>query len=278
VERLGRGGMGEVYLAEDLRLHRPVASGLNYPNIAVIYDVGELPAGGSPLRYIAMEYVAGRTLAAVGRGEPPDLDSVLDIVRQIAEALEEAHAHGVVHRDVKPSTRDPARLSADRAILGTLAYMAPEQALGQAVDARADVFSLGVVLYELLAGQRPFAGTNAVRVLASWARAESSSAASSAPARRSGDRGGPGGAGGRPGGLRRAAAPGRGRALQPLLRRLRLRPARRAPLSRARGPGRPGARGRGLTLTAPGPSILSPASREPCNAYSSSTTTARPAS
>jgi serine/threonine protein kinase/tetratricopeptide (TPR) repeat protein len=221
LERLGAGGMGEVYLAEDLRLHRPVAlkvlrpeadrdeqarerllrearvaSGLNHPNIAVIYDIGELPRETGPLRYIAMEFVAGRTLADIGRRDPPDLDSVLDMVRQTAEALAEAHAHGIVHRDVKPSnvmvtesgrvkvldfglareqpplsdadptwTRDAGRLSGDGALVGTLAYMSPEQALGQGVDARADVFSLGAVLYELLAGRAPFAGRNAVRVL-----------------------------------------------------------------------------------------------------------------
>jgi tetratricopeptide (TPR) repeat protein/TolB-like protein/predicted Ser/Thr protein kinase len=213
--------MGEVYLAEDLRLHRPVAlkvlrpeasqdeqararllrearlaSALNHPNIAVIYEIDEIPREGGPLRYIAMEYVAGRTLAEIARRGPPDLDTVLDVVRQTAEALAEAHARGIVHRDIKPSnvmvtesgrikvldfglareqppltdadttrTRDPARLSGNGALVGTLAYMAPEQALGKEVDGRADVFCLGIVFYEMLAGRPPFSGRNAVALL-----------------------------------------------------------------------------------------------------------------
>jgi len=219
LERLGAGGMGDVYLAQDLRLHRPVAlkmlkpeahqdeaararllqearaaSALNHPNIAVIYEVDELPRAEGPLRFIAMEYVAGRTLTELARAGPLGLDDVLDIVRQVAEALTEAHTQGIVHRDVKPSnvmvtesgrvkvldfglakrelppvdagvtwSRGPR--SADGALVGTVAYMAPEQALGQDIDGRADVFSLGVVLYELLAGQPPFGGRNTVQVL-----------------------------------------------------------------------------------------------------------------
>ncbi len=219
LERLGAGGMGEVYLAQDLRLHRPVAlkmlrpeahqdeaararllqearaaSALNHPNIAVIYEVDELPRAEGPLRFIAMEYIAGRTLTELTKDGVPGLDQVLDIVHQVAEALAEAHARGIVHRDVKPSnvmvtesgrvkvldfglakrelppvdgevtwSRGPR--SAEGALVGTMAYMAPEQALGQDIDGRADVFSLGVVLYELLAGRTPFGGTNAVQVL-----------------------------------------------------------------------------------------------------------------
>src|SRR6266704_3146427 len=219
LERLGAGGMGDVYLAQDLRLHRPVAlkmlkpeahqdeaararllqearaaSALNHPNIAVIYEVDELPRAEGPLRFIAMEYVAGRTLTELARAGPLGLDDVLDIVHQVAEALTEAHTQGIVHRDVKPSnvmvtesgrvkvldfglakrelppvdagvtwSRGPR--SADGALVGTVAYMAPEQALGQDIDGRADVFSLGVVLYELLAGQPPFGGRNTVQVL-----------------------------------------------------------------------------------------------------------------
>src|SRR6266568_4836857 len=219
LERLGAGGMGDVYLAQDLRLHRPVAlkmlkpeahqdeaararllqearaaSALNHPNIAVIYEVDELPRAEGPLRFIAMEYVAGRTLTELARAGPLGLDDVLDIVHQVAEALTEAHTQGIVHRDVNPSnvmvtesgrvkvldfglakrelppvdagvtwSRGPR--SADGALVGTVAYMAPEQALGQDIDGRADVFSLGVVLYELLAGQPPFGGRTTVQVL-----------------------------------------------------------------------------------------------------------------
>jgi serine/threonine protein kinase/tetratricopeptide (TPR) repeat protein len=221
LERLGGGGMGEVFLAEDLRLHRPVAlkmlrpeahgdaaargrllsearaaSALNHPNIAVIYDVDELDRGQGPTRYIAMEYVAGRTLAQLDAEKGLELDAVLDLALQVADALGEAHARGVVHRDLKPTnvmvtesgrvkvldfglakyhvlpsdmestwSRDPARGPEDGALMGTIAYMAPEQALGHDVDGRADVFSLGVVLYELLTGRAPFTGRNAVQVL-----------------------------------------------------------------------------------------------------------------
>jgi TolB-like protein/Flp pilus assembly protein TadD/predicted Ser/Thr protein kinase len=221
LERLGEGGMGEVYRAEDLRLRRPVAlkmlrpeahrdeeararllrearaaSALNHPNIAVIYEVDELDRGEGPVPFIAMEYVAGRTLAELSRRSDLDLDGILDTVGQIAEALAEAHSRGVVHRDVKPSnvmvtesgrvkvldfglahrqvltgdlestwSRDPARRSASGDLAGTIAYMAPEQALGQETDGRADIFSLGVVLYELLSGHPPFAGGNAVQIL-----------------------------------------------------------------------------------------------------------------
>jgi TolB-like protein/tRNA A-37 threonylcarbamoyl transferase component Bud32/Flp pilus assembly protein TadD len=219
LERLGTGGMGEVYLAQDVRRSRPVAlkmlrseanddeaararllrearaaSALNHPNIAVIYEVDELVGAEGPSRFIAMEYVAGKTLGQLGRESPLSLDQVLDIARQVADGLGEAHARGVIHRDVKPSNvmvtesgrvkvldfglakqallpHDPETtwshdpLADAGALVGTLAYMSPEQALGQEIDGRADVFSLGVVLYELLAGQAPFAGKNAVQLL-----------------------------------------------------------------------------------------------------------------
>ena len=218
LERLGNGAMGEVFLAEDLRLHRSVAlkmlhrgaeedeeargrllreaqaaSSLNHPNIAVIYEIDEVDRGDGPVRFIAMEYIAGETLAERSARGSLDLDGVLDVAGQIADALAEAHARGIVHRDVKPSnvmvtasgrvkildfglaqhqplggyddatwTRDPAQRAG---LVGTLAYMAPEQALGKDVDGRADVFSLGALLYELLAGRPPFEGRNAVQVL-----------------------------------------------------------------------------------------------------------------
>jgi TolB-like protein/predicted Ser/Thr protein kinase len=221
LERLGGGGMGEVYLAEDFRLHRRVAlkmlrpevhrdeeararllrearaaSALNHPNIAVIYEIDEREQEEGQVPFIAMEYVAGRTLVEVARLAAPDLDLVLDVARQIADALTEAHGRGIVHRDVKPSnvmvsesgrvkvldfglaqqrilptdvdstwTRDPARDSPPGALVGTVAYMAPEQARGDAIDGRADIFSLGALLYELLAGRPPFGGRNAVQVI-----------------------------------------------------------------------------------------------------------------
>jgi TolB-like protein/Flp pilus assembly protein TadD/predicted Ser/Thr protein kinase len=221
LEHLGKGGMGEVYLAEDMRLHRRVAlkvlrpeahqdeeararllrearaaSALNHPSIAVIYEIDEMDRGDGPVRYIAMEYVAGPTLAELGRRGELDLDAILDIVGQIAEALSEAHDRGIVHRDVKPSnvmltesrrvkildfglaqrqllpgeadstwTRGPGPRSTEGALVGTLAYMAPEQALGKDVDGRADIFSLGVCFYELLAGSPPFRGENSVQIL-----------------------------------------------------------------------------------------------------------------
>lgn len=221
LERLGKGGMGEVYLAEDLRLHRQVAlkmlrsetprdeqgqarllreartaSVLSHPNIAVIYEIDEADSSAGPIRFIAMEYVPGQTLAELARQDAPDLDRVLEIVLQVAEALSEAHARGIVHRDVKPSnlvltdsgrvkvldfglarqqvlpgesdstwTRAPGQAASDEGLVGTIAYMSPEQALGQEVDGRADVFSLGVVFYELLAGRSPFLGANAAQTL-----------------------------------------------------------------------------------------------------------------
>ena len=218
IERLGTGGMGDVYLAEDVRLARPVAlkvlraeaqadpeararllrearaaSALSHPGIAVVYEIDDVESSGGTVRFIAMEYVAGETLAAHARRQELDLDGALDLTGQVAEALAEAHAQGVVHRDVKPSnvmvtpsgrvkvldfglaqrhlsgevtestwTRGPGD---DGALVGTLAYMSPEQARGEEVDSRADVYSLGVLLYEVLSGQPPFRGRTAVQVL-----------------------------------------------------------------------------------------------------------------
>ena len=218
-ERLGSGAMGEVWLAEDVRLHRlvalkmlsrkdahdaeaaarllreaRVASSLSHPNVAVVYDVGEVEHGGRKACYVAMEYVKGRTLAQLLEGGRMEAASVLPIARQVAEALSHAHEHGVVHRDVKPGNvmvnerglvkvldfglarftppalEDSATWSGNHgplegAVVGTLAYMSPEQARGRAVDVRSDVFSLGVLIYELLAGRRPFDGTNAVELI-----------------------------------------------------------------------------------------------------------------
>jgi serine/threonine-protein kinase len=165
------------------RTEARAASGLSHPNICVIHEVGELPDGRP---YLAMEYVEGQTLEEVLRQRRLKLREVLDIGLQAAEALEAAHARHIVHRDIKPSNlmldRNgrvkvldfglAKRVAFEAAatsttsmahtqtgvLLGTPHYMSPEQALGREVDARTDIFSLGVVLYELVTGQRPFLG------------------------------------------------------------------------------------------------------------------------
>jgi tetratricopeptide (TPR) repeat protein len=212
---LGSGGMGTVYRAEDLRLGRPVAikllhashddaelrarlvrearaaSGLRSSGIASIYDIGE--HDGAP--FIVMELVEGEALAArLARGPLPASEAV-DVAMQVADALDEAHRRGVVHRDVKsanvmldergrvkvldfglakflePDPGAPEQTIARTlqtvagSILGTFAYMSPEQALGRPADARADLFSLGVVLYEMLTGRLPFDGPSAAAIL-----------------------------------------------------------------------------------------------------------------
>jgi tetratricopeptide (TPR) repeat protein/predicted Ser/Thr protein kinase len=218
---LGTGGMSEVFLAEDQQLHRRVAlkvlkecaggdagrlrllrearlaSQLSHPCIGVIYEISEMETDGVRRSFIAMEYVEGETLRVYAEKNLPALPEVLDLVRQVAEALAAAHERGVVHRDVKPSNvmvADGGRVKVldfglaayvppvgssddtwsvfasgagvpDGALLGTIAYMSPEQALGREVDGRSDVFSLGVVLYELLSGELPFRGPNAVEVI-----------------------------------------------------------------------------------------------------------------
>jgi serine/threonine protein kinase len=168
-------------------LEAQAASALNHPNICTVYDVGE--AEGCP--YLVMELLEGETLGAqLSRGSL-QLSDVVDIGVQVADALDAAHAHHIVHRDIKPAnifvtTRRqvkvmdfgiatrlghdavatesattvaaPTRLTDFGAQLGTVAYMSPEQARGEALDARTDLFSLGVVLYELTCGQRPFRG------------------------------------------------------------------------------------------------------------------------
>ena len=202
---IGKGGMGEVYRAKDTRLGRDVAvkisqeqfnerferearavASLNHPNICSLYDVGP--------NYLVMEYVEGESPAG-----PMPIDEAMEIARQIAEALGEAHEKGVVHRDLKPanikikpdgtvkvldfglakigggpvaaSSEDSPTISmaATQAgvILGTAAYMAPEQARGKRVDARADIWAFGVVLYELITGQRLFKGEDLTDTLAS---------------------------------------------------------------------------------------------------------------
>ena len=191
VEELGRGAMGVVYLAQDPALGRLVAvkaldapagnghrssflrearaaGGLDHPGIVTVHD-----ATGGERPFIAMEYVQGTDLKEVLRpGQPLPVDFVLEVADQVAAALDYAHARGVVHRDIKPGNilitanervkltdfgiASAPTLSEPTARLGTPHYVAPEQLRGEAVDGRADVFALGVVLYEMLTGKRPF--------------------------------------------------------------------------------------------------------------------------
>jgi serine/threonine-protein kinase len=214
---IGAGGMGEVYRARDTRLDRTVAikvlpddvagdpdrlrrferearavAALNHPNILTIY---EIDADGG-LDYIAMEYVAGGTLADILRNGPIGEGRALRIAAQVADALEAAHAASIVHRDLKPSNimvaagdrvkvvdfglaklvAAPAAdetteaLTLEGQAVGTTPYMSPEQAAGRPVDGRSDLFSLGVVLYETLAGRRPFEGDSVAGTLAAILR------------------------------------------------------------------------------------------------------------
>ncbi|MFC1629141.1 serine/threonine protein kinase [Gemmatimonadota bacterium] len=204
LEKLGAGGMGEVWLAEDTRLERKVAlkflphhaaqeeaekarfiqeakaaARLTHNNIAQIYEIGEEEGR----LYIVMEYVSGGSLRdqlddAKGRSLP--LDKVLTWVQEAAQGLAEAHKQGIIHRDIKPDNlmltesgqvkitdfglarlETATRLTMEGATLGTVNYMAPEQITGHDVDHRADLFSLGATLYELLTGQRAFEGPDA---------------------------------------------------------------------------------------------------------------------
>jgi eukaryotic-like serine/threonine-protein kinase len=204
VRKLGAGGMANVYLAEDQELGRRVAikilndrhanddqfverfrreaknaAALSHPNIVSIYDRGE--AEGT--YYIAMEYLEGRSLKEliVGRGPAP-IAVAIEYARQILAALRFAHRHGIVHRDIKPhnvlvdgegrvkvtdfgiARAGTSQMTEAGSIVGTAQYLSPEQARGAAVDQRSDLYSLGVVLYELLTGEAPFEGETAVEI------------------------------------------------------------------------------------------------------------------
>ena len=197
-EKLGEGGMGVVYKAEDTKLERTVAlkflaahllnddeakarflreakaaAGLNHPNICPVYEIGE--AEGKT--FLSMAFIEGDPLEARIERGPLPLKEALDIGRQIADGLEAAHEKGVVHRDIKPANvmvdakgratimdfglarlTEASRLTKANQTMGTVAYMSPEQAQGMEVDNRSDIWALGVVLYEMVRGQRPFQG------------------------------------------------------------------------------------------------------------------------
>src|SRR5437868_6965306 len=202
--KLGAGGMADVYLAEDQELGRRVAikildarhandaqfierfrreaknaAALNHPNIVSIYDRGN----AEDTYYIAMEYLDGRTLKelVVGRGPAPITVSV-EYARQVLSALRFAHRHGIVHRDIKPhnvlvdregrvkvtdfgiARAGTSQMTEAGSIVGTAQYLSPEQARGTEVDQRSDLYSLGIVLYELLTGQTPFDGDTPVEI------------------------------------------------------------------------------------------------------------------
>src|SRR2546423_6008434 len=235
LEKLGSGGMGEVYLAEDTRLGRKVAlkllaeeltqnrdrlnrfdqeayaaSALNHPNILTIYEMGD--EGGR--HFIATEFVDGQTLRTRLSGTPMELSEVLNVAIQIAGALEEAHAAGIIHRDIKPEnvmirrnghvkvldfglaklmdraasdetdteavTRALVQTDAGM-VLGTSQYMSPEQARGKPVDARTDIWSLGVVLYEMATGRAPFVGETKTDVIVAIAKNDPPALARFAP-------------------------------------------------------------------------------------------------
>jgi len=241
LSEIGKGGMGEVYLAQDTKLNRKVAikflsdefskdkeklnrfvqeakaaSALNHPNILTVYEIGETDG----TRYIATEFIEGKTLNNYSKSKPLKFKSALDIAIQIASALDEAHSAGIVHRDIKPdnvmvrsnglvkildfgiaklsvppgvagglsstgsddnvkpsATADGSDSSEDKTailvnttpgmIIGTANYMSPEQAKGLEVDARTDIFSFGVLLYEMIAGHLPFEGETPIEMIGS---------------------------------------------------------------------------------------------------------------
>ncbi len=200
LEKIGGGGMGVVYKAEDTKLKRTVAlkflpkeftkdsqarerfileaqaaAALDHPNICTVYEINE----SEDQTFISMAYIKGQSLKEKIESRPLKIEKALDIVVQVAEGLQEAHEKGIVHRDIKPGNvmlteKDQAKitdfglaklewgvdLTRTATIMGTVAYMSPEQARGEKVDHRTDIWSLGCVLYEMLTGKRPFKSTN----------------------------------------------------------------------------------------------------------------------
>lgn len=223
IERIGAGGMGEVYLAKDKKLDRRVAikilnekfsrsesnlhrftqeakaaSALNHPNILVIHEIGE----NEETHFIVSEFVEGKTLREIFKEKTLNLSETLEISIQIASALSAAHAANIIHRDIKPEniivrsdglvkildfglaklvahkpigfedTTIKQNETAEGMILGTVNCMSPEQAKGERVDARTDIFSLGIVIYEMLTGKTPFAGNSVSEILVNLMTAE----------------------------------------------------------------------------------------------------------
>ncbi len=217
ISRLGKGGMGEVYVAEDSRLKRKIAlkvlpeemsndperlerfqreaeaiAALNHPNVVVIHSVEE----SEGVRFLTMELVEGKPLSEIIPSTGLDLKSFFDIAIPVAEALSSAHQQGIIHRDLKPANimvsydgrvkildfglakRNRVNLDSQASdletsartgigiVMGTVPYMSPEQAMGQEVDARSDIFSFGVVLYQLASGRLPFPGPSVTQILA----------------------------------------------------------------------------------------------------------------
>ncbi|SBS76211.1 Serine/threonine-protein kinase PknB [uncultured Mycobacterium sp.] len=209
-EILGFGGMSEVHMGRDTRLHRDVAvkvlradlardpsfylrfrreaqnaAALNHPAIVAVYDTGEADTGNGPLPYIVMEYVDGVTLRDIVHTDGPmPYRRAIEVIADACQALNFSHQHGIIHRDVKPANimisktgavkvmdfgiaralADANNVTQTAAVIGTAQYLSPEQARGEKVDARSDVYSLGCVLYELLTGEPPFVGDSPVAV------------------------------------------------------------------------------------------------------------------
>ena len=207
---LGFGGMSEVHLARDLRLHRDVAikvlradlardpsfylrfrreaqnaAALNHPSIVAVYDTGEAETPTGPLPYIVMEYVDGVTLRDIVHTDGPmPPRRAIEVIADACQALNFSHQAGIIHRDVKPANimisntnavkvmdfgiaraiADSSSVTQTAAVIGTAQYLSPEQARGDPVDARSDVYSLGCVLYEMLTGEPPFTGDTPISV------------------------------------------------------------------------------------------------------------------